>query len=48
MMIRRKKERSRREVRQDVEAGSGGQFCTDPCTALVRTLGFMLSEMRMC
>lgn len=48
VMIRRKEERSRREVRQGVEAGSGGQFCTEPRDALVRTSGFTLSEMRTC
>lgn len=32
-------------VRQNVEAGSGGQFCVEPCHALLTTW-VLLSEMR--
>lgn len=45
-MVRKRKGKWWSEVRQNVEAGSGEQFCIEPCHALVRTW-VLLSEMRM-
>lgn len=43
----KEKESGRSEIIQDIGTGSWEEVCIEPCNALIKTLGFTLSEMRM-